>query len=160
MPPAEKKWDANAERDLCVAIIMGSADGDRLRYNWPKVHSSMESLGYSFTKDAISTSASPSCATSRAAMATSPPTTPKKATPRKRVTPRKKKAASEEEDDDVDVSPAAKKMKRNKEEEEEDDDHKSSDFNTAQNQRERSATATGADDKFAKWLASGNLAID
>lgn len=54
MPPAEKKWDANAERDLCVAIIMGSADGDRLRYNWPKVHSSMEALGYSFTKDAIS----------------------------------------------------------------------------------------------------------
>lgn len=54
MPPAEKKWDANAERDLCVAVIMGAQDGDRMRYNWPKVHSAMEALGYSFTKDAIS----------------------------------------------------------------------------------------------------------
>ena len=54
MPPAEKKWDANAERDLCVAIIMGAQDGERMRYNWPKVHSSMEALGYGFTKDAIS----------------------------------------------------------------------------------------------------------
>ncbi|KAH6955169.1 hypothetical protein HG530_015854 [Fusarium avenaceum] len=166
MPPAEKKWDANAERDLCVAIIIGSADGDRLRYNWPKVHSSMESLGYSFTKDAISQHFSKSIMRDFKGRHgdipsnNSPAPTPKKATPRKRVTPRKKKAASEEEDDDVDVSPAAKKMKRNKEEEEEDDDHKSSDINTAQNQRERSATATGADDKFAKWLASGNLAID
>lgn len=160
MPPAEKKWDANAERDLCVAIIIGSADGDRLRYNWPKVHSSMESLGYSFTKDAISYVPiySLPCADtdhrtrqhfSKSIMRdfkgrhgdipsnNSPAPTPKKATPRKRVTPRKKKAVSEEEDDDVDVSPAAKKMKRNKEEEEEDDDHKSSDINTAQNQRER-----------------------
>lgn len=54
MPPTEKKWDANAERDLCVAIIMGAQDGERMRYNWPKVHSSMEALGYGFTKDAIS----------------------------------------------------------------------------------------------------------
>jgi hypothetical protein len=161
MPPAEKKWDANAERDLCVAIIMGSADGDRLRYNWPKVHSSMETLGYSFTKDAISYV--PICPLpyadtdhqirqhfSKSIMRdfkgrhcdissnNSPAPTPKKATPRKRATPRKKKAASEEDDDDdVGVSPAAKKMKRKKEEEEEEDDHKSSDFNAAQNQRER-----------------------
>jgi hypothetical protein len=54
MPPSEKKWDANAERDLCVAVIMGAQDGERMRFNWPKVHASMAALGYSFTKDAIS----------------------------------------------------------------------------------------------------------
>ncbi|KAJ3516385.1 hypothetical protein NM208_g14851 [Fusarium decemcellulare] len=33
---------------------MGAQEGERMRYNWPKVHSAMDALGYSFTKDAIS----------------------------------------------------------------------------------------------------------
>ncbi|KAM0191988.1 hypothetical protein ACHAPA_003071 [Fusarium lateritium] len=166
MPPAEKKWDANAERDLCVAIIMGSADGDRLRYNWPKVHSSMEALGYSFTKDAISQHFSKSIMRDfkgrhgDVSSSNSPAPAPKKTTTRKRATPRKKKAASEDDEDDVDESPAAKKMKRKKEEEEDEDDHKTGHSNTARNQRERSVTAAAADAKFDNWLAGRNLAID
>lgn len=50
----EKKWDANAERDLCVALVLGAQDSDRMRYNWPNVHGIMEKLGYKFSKDAIS----------------------------------------------------------------------------------------------------------
>lgn len=47
----DKKWDAAAERDLCVAIIMASHDG-RTDYNWPRVHAFLAALGYQFTKDA------------------------------------------------------------------------------------------------------------
>lgn len=54
MPATDKKWDAAAERDLCVAIIMGNQETDRVRYNWAKVHSLMEGYGYPFSKDAIS----------------------------------------------------------------------------------------------------------
>ncbi|CEI69795.1 unnamed protein product [Fusarium venenatum] len=132
MPPAEKKWDANAERDLCVAIIMGAQDGERMRYNWPKVHSSMESLGYSFTKDAISQHFSKSImrdfkgrhgdtSTSNSPAPATAPTSKK--TPRKRAIPakgRKKKAESEDDDKDAVDSHLSKKMKRNKEEEDED----------------------------------------
>ncbi|UNI20058.1 hypothetical protein JDV02_006185 [Purpureocillium takamizusanense] len=53
MAAGEKKWDAAAERDLCVAIIMGNQEG-RTNYNWPKVHAFLTKLGYKFTKDAIS----------------------------------------------------------------------------------------------------------
>ncbi|KAJ6441955.1 C-myc promoter-binding protein [Purpureocillium lavendulum] len=53
MAVGEKKWDAAAERDLCVAIIMGNQEG-RTNYNWPKVHAFLTQLGYKFTKDAIS----------------------------------------------------------------------------------------------------------
>lgn len=53
MAAGDKKWDAAAERDLCVAIIMGNQEG-RTNYNWPKVHAFLTKLGYKFTKDAIS----------------------------------------------------------------------------------------------------------
>ncbi len=52
MAAGDKKWDAAAERDLCVAIIMGNQEG-RTNYNWPKVHAFLTKLGYKFTKDAI-----------------------------------------------------------------------------------------------------------
>ena len=54
MAKADKKWDASAERDLCVSIIMGNQENDRIRHNWPKVHDEMEKLGYEFTKEAVS----------------------------------------------------------------------------------------------------------
>ncbi|KAH6891129.1 hypothetical protein B0T10DRAFT_595275 [Thelonectria olida] len=54
MPVGEKKWDSNAERDLCLAVILGNQEGERARHNWPKVHAIMSSLGHGFTKDAIS----------------------------------------------------------------------------------------------------------
>ncbi|KAF5670316.1 hypothetical protein FHETE_4561 [Fusarium heterosporum] len=170
MPPTEKKWDSNAERDLCVAIIMGAADGERMRYNWPKVHNSMEALGYSFTKDAISQHFSKSIMrdfkTRHGAVSSSnsPTPTPKKAVTRKRAAPRKKNVTSDggdEENDEVDEStaesPALKKMKRKKEEEE--DDYKMGHSNSAQNQRERSATAA-ADVGFENWLAGGSTTLD
>ncbi|KAL4723296.1 hypothetical protein ACLX1H_009786 [Fusarium chlamydosporum] len=165
MPPTEKKWDANAERDLCVAIIMGAQDGERMRYNWPKVHSSMEALGYSFTKEAISQHFSKSImrdfkgrhgeVSVHSPGQTSSPA-PKK-TPRKRATPakgRKKKVESEEEDDEAAVeSPLAKKMKRNKDEENEDVK-----MGKLEDSRERSATPEN-DTRFQKWLA-GSAAVE
>ncbi|KAM3529258.1 hypothetical protein MY4038_005507 [Beauveria bassiana] len=52
---AVKRWDGNAERDLCLAIIMGgSTDGDKFRPDWNTTHSAMTALGYDFTKDAMS----------------------------------------------------------------------------------------------------------
>ncbi|KAM0343729.1 hypothetical protein ACHAPU_008320 [Fusarium lateritium] len=175
MPPTEKKWDPNAERDLCVAIIMGAADGERMRYNWPKVHNSMETLGYSFTKDAISQHFSKSIMrdfkTRHGAVSSSnyPAPTSKKTITRKRATTRKKKVASEDEDevdDDADEStaesPAPKKMKRKKmkrkkeeNEDEDEDDYKMDHSKSVQNQRERSATAA-ADARFETWLADGS----
>ncbi|KAG8354727.1 hypothetical protein FVEN_g7336 [Fusarium venenatum] len=160
MPPAEKKWDANAERDLCVAIIMGAQDGERMRYNWPKVHSSMESLGYSFTKDAISQHFSKSImrdfkgrhgdtSTSNSPAPATAPTSKK--TPRKRAIPakgRKKKAESEDDDKDAVDSHLSKKMKRNKEEEDEDVK-----MSKTEDDRERSATPD-KDARFEQWLAS------
>ncbi|CVK86811.1 uncharacterized protein FMAN_05922 [Fusarium mangiferae] len=130
MPPSEKKWDANAERDLCVAVIMGAQDGERMRFNWPKVHASMAALGYSFTKDAISQHFSKSIMRDfkgrHGDPANSTPTaTPKKAaTRRKRSTPAKKKIEMlDEEDDDAETmvgSPVHKKMKHKDEDDEED----------------------------------------
>ncbi|KAF5965957.1 hypothetical protein FCOIX_12697 [Fusarium coicis] len=142
MPPSEKKWDANAERDLCVAVIMGAQDGERMRFNWPKVHASMAALGYSFTKDAIShihrgqILTSDSQHFSKSIMrdfkgrhgdpANSTPTaTPKKAAARrKRATPSKKKIENlDEEDDDAETmvgSPVHKKMKHKNEDDDED----------------------------------------
>ncbi|CCT67287.1 uncharacterized protein FFB20_13649 [Fusarium fujikuroi] len=130
MPPSEKKWDANAERDLCVAVIMGAQDGERMRFNWPKVHASMAALGYSFTKDAISQHFSKSIMRDfkgrHGDPANSTPTaTPKKATTRrKRSTPAKKKIEMlDEEDDDAETmvgSPVHKKMKHKDEDDKED----------------------------------------
>lgn len=54
MPGGDKKWDISAERDLCLAIILGNAETEKPRHNWPRVHSFMGELGYDFTKDAIS----------------------------------------------------------------------------------------------------------
>lgn len=53
MPPS-KKWDASAERDLCIAMIMSSQDMDRAKHNWPAIHAFMDAIGYKFTKDALS----------------------------------------------------------------------------------------------------------
>lgn len=53
MPGGDKKWDPVAERDLCIAVFLGNSD-NKIRFNWPKVVSIMEGLGYNFTKDAIS----------------------------------------------------------------------------------------------------------
>ncbi|PNY28835.1 Uncharacterized protein TCAP_01244 [Tolypocladium capitatum] len=53
MPAGDKKWDMAAERDLSVAIILANNEG-KPSYNWPRVYSIMESIGYRFTKDAIS----------------------------------------------------------------------------------------------------------
>ncbi|KAF4961463.1 hypothetical protein FSARC_10172 [Fusarium sarcochroum] len=169
MPPAEKKWDSNAERDLCVAIIMGAQEGDRMRYNWPKVHSSMQALGYPFTKDAISQHFSKSIMRDfkgrhgEPSDSASPAPTPKKTATRKRATSakgRKKKVASEEEDDDVDEttveSPAPKKMKRKKEEDNE--DVKTDQDDAPERKHERSAAASDAEVQFENWLESGKAA--
>ncbi|RFU80945.1 hypothetical protein TARUN_1230 [Trichoderma arundinaceum] len=54
MAPQDKKWDDSAERDLCVAIILGNQELAKGRHNWPRISEIMTSLGYSFTKDAMS----------------------------------------------------------------------------------------------------------
>lgn len=51
MPASERKWDANAQRDLCLAVILTSHNGRS--HNWAQIHSLMDKMGYSFTKDAI-----------------------------------------------------------------------------------------------------------
>lgn len=50
--PVSKKWDAAAELDLCMAVIItgGSSTG----YKWPEIHAIMCQLGHTFTKDAVS----------------------------------------------------------------------------------------------------------
>lgn len=52
MPGQNKKWDDKAERDLCLAIILGKHDSQR--YDWPAIHKIMTDIGHGFTKDAIS----------------------------------------------------------------------------------------------------------
>jgi hypothetical protein len=54
MAPHDKKWDDSAERDLCVAIILGNQDNTKGRQNWPRIAEIMDGLGYSFSKDAMS----------------------------------------------------------------------------------------------------------
>ncbi|KAM5351968.1 hypothetical protein ACJ41O_004691 [Fusarium nematophilum] len=151
MPPAEKKWDANAERDLCVAVIMGAQDGDRIRYNWPKVHGAMETLGYSFTKDAISQHFSKTIMRDFKARhgefsssSNSPaPSTKKASATRKRSTPgkgrtKKVKSSDDEDEDSGSESPLVKKVKRNKRDDDDDDVKVEND---GDRKRERSATA-------------------
>lgn len=48
-----KKWDNNAERDLCLCIIMGNSEGDKPRTDWSTTHTMMTALGYDFSKDAM-----------------------------------------------------------------------------------------------------------
>ncbi|EWZ01899.1 hypothetical protein FOYG_01359 [Fusarium oxysporum NRRL 32931] len=162
MPPSEKKWDANAERDLCVAVIMGAQDGERMRFNWPKVHASMATLGYSFTKDAISQHFSKSIMRDfkgrHGDPSTSTPTAiPKKApTRRKRSTPAKKKIEIlDEEDDDAETmveSPVHKKMKHKNEDE--DEDLKTS--VGVQGKSGGSLSVAEKEAKFENWLANGD----
>ncbi|KAM0247367.1 hypothetical protein ACHAQJ_009875 [Trichoderma viride] len=54
MAPQDKKWDDSAERDLCVALILGNQETGKSRLNWPRTAEIMDGLGYSFTKDAMS----------------------------------------------------------------------------------------------------------
>ncbi|KAH7485799.1 hypothetical protein FOMA001_g4583 [Fusarium oxysporum f. sp. matthiolae] len=182
MPPSEKKWDANAERDLCVAVIMGAQDGERMRFNWPKVHASMATLGYSFTKDAISSLSLPTHSHihhvqiltsnsqhfSKSIMrdfkgrhgdpsTSTPTTTPKKATTRrKRSTLAKKKIEIlDEEDDDAETmveSPVHKKLKHKNEDE--DEDLKTS--VGVQGKSGGSLSAAEKEAKFENWLANGD----
>ncbi|EWZ47962.1 hypothetical protein FOCG_06636 [Fusarium oxysporum f. sp. radicis-lycopersici 26381] len=162
MPPSEKKWDANAERDLCVAVIMGAQDGERMRFNWPKVHASMATLGYSFTKDAISQHFSKSIMRDFKGRhgdpsTSTPTTTPKKATTRrKRSTPAKKKIEIlDEEDDDAETmveSPVHKKMKHKNEDE--DEDLKTS--VGVQGKSGGSLSVAEKEAKFENWLANGD----
>ncbi|KYK55761.1 hypothetical protein DCS_07725 [Drechmeria coniospora] len=53
MAGGDRKWDAAADRDLCVALIVSSHEG-RVVHNWSKVHAILQQLGHSFTKEAIS----------------------------------------------------------------------------------------------------------
>ncbi|KAL7821430.1 hypothetical protein V8C44DRAFT_362914 [Trichoderma aethiopicum] len=99
MAPQEKKWTDAAERDLCVSIIYSHQS----RYDWSRVTTIMEGLGYTFTKDAMTQHLSKSilrafkdrCSDEviAAAEATPPASATKpKATPRKGTasTPRKR----------------------------------------------------------------------
>ncbi|KAL6891524.1 hypothetical protein HDV57DRAFT_513906 [Trichoderma longibrachiatum] len=99
MAPQEKKWTDAAERDLCVSIIYSHQS----RYDWSRVTTIMEGLGYTFTKDAMTQHLSKSILRAfkdrctdeviAAAEATPPASATKpKATPRKGAasTPRKR----------------------------------------------------------------------
>ncbi|KAI5466911.1 hypothetical protein BGZ63DRAFT_430327 [Mariannaea sp. PMI_226] len=110
MPGADKKWDSNAERDLCLAIIMGNQESEKARHNWPRVHTLMTNLGHSFTKDAISQHFTKTImrefkarhSGADCAVTASPTSASKKrATPRKRVIkPKAMIDANEDEDDE------------------------------------------------------------
>ncbi len=52
---AVKKWSGDAERDLCLAMLIGNGgEGDKVRTDWTTTHNVMTALGYDFTKDAMS----------------------------------------------------------------------------------------------------------
>ncbi|KAF7559718.1 hypothetical protein G7046_g4428 [Stylonectria norvegica] len=163
MPGPEKKWDIVAERDLCVAIILGNQDGDRARHNWPNVHNVMDKLGYHFTKDAISQHYTKVIMKdfkgrhggdivkgSRAGTPVETPTgTPRKATatPRKRTPAKRSKIVDQLESEDEDEEPDAKRIKA-----------ETSDLlsvkteQEAPRHRERSATVLDDDVAFDKWV--------
>ncbi|KAF4971384.1 hypothetical protein FZEAL_9866 [Fusarium zealandicum] len=183
MPGPEKKWDATVERDLCVAIIMGAQDGDRMRYNWPKVHGSMETLGYSFSKDAISyvflllmapcqSFASTNRRQNRQHFSKtimkefrarhgdtfavgSPSPAPKKATPRKRTpsVKKSKKKVDSEEDDDDDDDAAAESPLAKKVKRDGGEDDDAVKSEDAGG-RKHSATAADNEDESKAWLAA------
>lgn len=49
-----KKWDGNAERDLCLAMIFSLTDGEKTATpNWNVTHTVMKDLGHEFSKDAM-----------------------------------------------------------------------------------------------------------
>ncbi|KAL7963596.1 hypothetical protein V8C34DRAFT_300102 [Trichoderma compactum] len=129
MAPVEKKWDDSAERDLCLAIIMGNQDGTKPRYNWPRVEEIMTSLGHTFTKDAMTQHFSKTILKEFRARhpegdttATPPASATKPKTPRKSATPSKKRTkkgakgqdAQDQEDDDLEATPSKKAKKEDK----------------------------------------------
>ncbi|KAK4070090.1 uncharacterized protein Triagg1_6511 [Trichoderma aggressivum f. europaeum] len=160
MAPLEKKWDDSAERDLCVAIIMGSQDGTKRSYNWPRVEEIMTSLGHAFTKDAMSQHFSKTILKEFRARhpegditATPPASATKPKTPRKSATPSKKrtkKAAKgqvpdeDQEDDDLEATPSKKAKKEDK---------------AATMKKEEPDSQSGGDEddeKFKAWAAEGS----
>ncbi|KAK7417156.1 hypothetical protein QQX98_004759 [Neonectria punicea] len=161
MPATDKKWSPNAERDLCLAIILGSQEGDRTRHNWPKVYDLMNHLGYSFTKDAISQHFTKTVMKEFKArhgtvsVGNSPaPSAKKTSTPRKREASAKKSKSKikddEEMDDEDDVfETPTKKVKR-------EGGFKSE--NSGSSSRERSATVQNNDAEFQAWLGASDEA--
>ncbi|CAM1503900.1 Fc.00g014910.m01.CDS01 [Cosmosporella sp. VM-42] len=150
MPGGDKKWDISAERDLCVAIILGNAENERVRHNWPKIYSFMSQLGYGFTKDAISQHFTKVIMKDfkgrHGTTGTTPVGTPVKntSTPRKR-TPSKRKKAPESDEDMDDESPLEKKPKVEKNVKQE--------TGGARVVRERSATVLDEDAQFQQWMS-------
>ena len=53
MPGKDKKWGPSEERDLAMAVILAQ-QGEKVKYDWPRVHEYMTDWGYSFTRDAMS----------------------------------------------------------------------------------------------------------
>ncbi|KAH7321166.1 hypothetical protein B0I35DRAFT_510917 [Stachybotrys elegans] len=164
MPGPEKKWDAAAERDLCVALITCGQEGERVRYNWPKVHEFMQEHGYGFSKDAMSqhfTKVILKDFKARHGSTASGPSTPSasKSTPRARktTTPASKKRSAfkseplvDMEDDDDDMETPTKKSRTMKKKDE-DDEHfvKLEDIMP---QRARSATIADNEAAFNQWM--------
>ncbi|KAL6809039.1 hypothetical protein GGI42DRAFT_350524 [Trichoderma sp. SZMC 28013] len=159
MAPLEKKWDDSAERDLCVAIIMGNQDGTKTRYNWPRVEEIMNGLGHTFTKDAMSQHFSKTILKEFRARhpesdttATPPASATKPKTPRKSATPSKKRTkkgakgqdAEDQEDDDLEATPSKKAKKEDK---------------AATLKKEEADSQSGGDEddeKFKAWAAEGS----
>ncbi|KAM4059915.1 hypothetical protein HRG_002466 [Hirsutella rhossiliensis] len=163
MGRGEKKWDATAERDLCIAVIMASQEG-RVTYNWPKTHAIMDSIGHAFTKDAMSQHFTKRILkdfkTRHGDIIGSAPSTPKKAsaTPAKRKAPAAKAAkklaeAKPDDDDDADgdsddVKLAATPSKRVKIEKQQTPTIKKE----KQAKRGRSQVVDFDEDDFQTWL--------
>ncbi|RCI15877.1 hypothetical protein L249_2383 [Ophiocordyceps polyrhachis-furcata BCC 54312] len=115
MGNGEKKWDATAERDLCISIIMSISNEGKASYNWPRVTTSMEALGHGFTKDAMSQHFSKViCKDFKNRRGEMPP---ESTTPSATATPRKRKPAAlklidengeggGDVDDDANVTPS------------------------------------------------------
>ncbi|PHH65165.1 hypothetical protein CDD81_3296 [Ophiocordyceps australis] len=116
-----KRWDAAAQRDLCIAVFLATQDG-RITYNWGKTHAIMSERGYTFTKDAISqhfTKIILKDYKNRLGPSSSGPSTPKTPkTPKKprapgsnkRKTPGK--STEDQDDDDLDLFAPYKKEKK------------------------------------------------
>ncbi|KAH7015276.1 hypothetical protein EDB80DRAFT_707522 [Ilyonectria destructans] len=166
MPGNEKRWHANAERDLCLAIILGNQETDRARHNWPKVHAIMNDLNYHFTQDAISQHFTKTVMRDfkarhgKAESQGTPASTPKKATPQKRRTPAKQarsKATVDQDDEETEedevLETPTKKVKL-------DLDTKAllrvKTENAGALGRERSATVQNNEAEFQGWLAAGD----
>ncbi|KAF7542870.1 hypothetical protein G7Z17_g11207 [Cylindrodendrum hubeiense] len=164
MPGNEKRWHANAERDLCLAIILGNQETDRARHNWPKVHSIMNDLDYTFTQDAISQHFTKTVMRDfkvrhgKSGTKSTPTSTSKKATPQKRRSTAKQPKSmtmanqgDDEMDDDEVLETPTKKIKcdtgtkalrRIKTE------------NAGSPGRERSATVQDNEAEYQAWLAA------